>query len=213
VKLALREIAGLVITRAWTRIDIGAAYRWRRLAGHAERIPRPPHRFLPLEGMPAHQLGMPVLDTERPCLWALQIWLGSRETAGGSVLAPSGLRDAARQAVNTGDEESCAAVLARVKNYDRNRFGGEPPAEGEKSPADKPILSGAAAAAYEILLEQPPYRGLTGPELLLAMDERGCPTDQSSLTSRIIPELRPYGVENVPRKGYRIPTGRRPKPE
>lgn len=73
-----------------------------------------------------------------------------------------------------------------------------------------PILSQAASIAYEVLLDQPPHRGLTGPELLLLMDERGCPSDQSTLTSRIVPELKPYGIENAPRKGYRIPPSKRP---
>lgn len=80
-------------------------------------------------------------------------------------------------------------------------------------PADLPILSEAASAAYEILLQQEPYRGLTGTELLSMMAERSphCVPGQSALTTRIIPELEPYGVENAPRKGYRIPQSRRPK--
>ncbi len=79
-----------------------------------------------------------------------------------------------------------------------------------KKTDDLPVLSDSAAIAYEILLELEPYKGLKGTELLQVMDNRGYPTDQSSLTSRIIPELKPYGVENVPRKGYRIPESKRP---
>jgi hypothetical protein len=74
---------------------------------------------------------------------------------------------------------------------------------------DRPILSCPAAVAYEILLELPPYCGLICTELLAEMDKRNEPTQQSSLTGRIIPELKPYGVENVPRKGYRIPASKR----
>ena len=79
-----------------------------------------------------------------------------------------------------------------------------------KKTDDLPVLSDSAAIAYEILLELEPYKGLKGTELLQVMDNRGYPTDQSSLTSRIIPELKLYGVENVPRKGYRIPESKRP---
>lgn len=76
--------------------------------------------------------------------------------------------------------------------------------------SDLPVLSPAAAAVYEILLEVPPHRGMTGPKLLDALEKRGVYTEQSTLTSRIIPELKAYGVEGVPRKGYRIPLSKRP---
>jgi len=88
----------------------------------------------------------------------------------------------------------------------------EPPGgkKGDDGPA-LPILSDAAAGVYEILIAQPFYQGMTGPQLLDALLARGINIEQSTLTSRIIPELEPYGVENAPRKGYRIPENRRPK--
>jgi len=73
-----------------------------------------------------------------------------------------------------------------------------------------PALSAHAAAVYEILLEQPTYRSMTGPELIKALENRNIFTEQSTLTSRIVPELKPYGVENKPRIGYRIPEEKRP---
>ncbi len=77
---------------------------------------------------------------------------------------------------------------------------------------DKPVLSKNAAAVYEFLLEQPPHRGFTGPILLDELHKRGHFFSQSDLTSRIVPELGPYGIENAPRKGYRIPPTERPSP-
>jgi hypothetical protein len=65
----------------------------------------------------------------------------------------------------------------------------------------KPLTS-AAACAYEILLALPPYRGLTGPELLAEMDRKGANIDQSTLTKRIIPQLKQLGLQNRRRVGY-----------
>jgi uncharacterized protein YcaQ len=81
----------------------------------------------------------------------------------------------------------------------------------EQQADEKPVLSEAASVAYEIILELPLHRALTGTNLLKMMDKHDCPTDQSSLTSRIIPELKLYGVVNTPRKGYHIPASKRPK--
>lgn len=81
----------------------------------------------------------------------------------------------------------------------------------DATPADLPILTETASAAYEILLQQPTYRGLTGTQLLELMDKKGYPSDQSTLTGRIVPELKPYGIENTRRKGYRIPASKRPQ--
>ncbi|GEM_PF-3815252 len=72
----------------------------------------------------------------------------------------------------------------------------------EEQAEDKPVLSEGAAVAYEILRELPPYRGLMGPDLLEKMDERGFVSDQSSLTSRIIPELKLYGVDRLRSLGF-----------
>ena len=72
-------------------------------------------------------------------------------------------------------------------------------------------LTSTAAAVYEILLDLPPHRGMTGAEIISELwSKKQLNIQQSALTNRIIPELRPYGVENFPRKGYRITPGRRP---
>ncbi|MEE9212443.1 MAG: hypothetical protein V3U29_07290, partial [Phycisphaeraceae bacterium] len=76
-------------------------------------------------------------------------------------------------------------------------------------PTKRPPLSERAAAVYEILTKLPEHRAMTGPQLIDALVARGIRTEQSTLTSRIVPELRPYGIENVPRKGYHIPLGKR----
>jgi len=76
---------------------------------------------------------------------------------------------------------------------------------------DLPVLSLKQAAVYEMLVEHPPYRGMTGPEIIDELQNRGIFTDQSTLTSRIIPALCPYGIENAPRIGYRIPPTKRPE--
>lgn len=75
---------------------------------------------------------------------------------------------------------------------------------------DLPVLSPAAATAYEVLLELPSHRGLVGPELVTALKSKGVHIEQSTLTSRIVPELKAYGLETAPRKGYRIPASKRP---
>lgn len=73
-------------------------------------------------------------------------------------------------------------------------------------------LGHSAAAVYEELLKLPVHRGLTGPDLLDALSKRDPPVliDQSTLTSRLVPELRPYGIENKPRVGYYIRSDARP---
>ena len=76
---------------------------------------------------------------------------------------------------------------------------------------DRPGLSDTAAAVYEILLGLPEYRAVIGTKLLDALASRGIVIDQSTLTGRVVPELLPYGIENIPRKGYRIRPSERPK--
>lgn len=72
-------------------------------------------------------------------------------------------------------------------------------------------LSEKANKVYAILLALPPERGLIGKALLEKLDGQGVFIDHSTLTSRIIPELRPYGVMNKPRIGYYIPPEHRPR--
>ncbi len=52
---------------------------------------------------------------------------------------------------------------------------------------------------------------MTGPEILDALVEQDVIIDQSTLTQKIIPELKPYGLRNKPRVGYHIPAAERPK--
>lgn len=76
--------------------------------------------------------------------------------------------------------------------------------------ATQPALSEHAAAVYDVLIALPVHRALTGPKILNALKRRSIYVEQSTLTSRIIPELKPYGIENAPRKGYRIRPDNRP---
>ena len=76
--------------------------------------------------------------------------------------------------------------------------------------ATLPPLSEKAAIAWEILLELPPHRGLTGTKLLEALAARGVASDQSTMSKWIIPPLKARGVEIKPRFGYFIPTHKRP---
>lgn len=75
-----------------------------------------------------------------------------------------------------------------------------------KSAVDQglPALSKKAAAVYDILIVLPPHRAMTGRDLVDELRKKRICIAQSTLTSRIIPELKPYGVENARRKGYRI---------
>lgn len=70
-------------------------------------------------------------------------------------------------------------------------------------PGSEP-LTPSARAVLELLGELPPNAALTGPEILTALDNKKPPIllDQSTLTSRIIPALKPHGVKNKPRVGY-----------
>lgn len=70
-------------------------------------------------------------------------------------------------------------------------------------------LSENAAAAYEILSRLPLHRALKGSELVDAMHGHAVYIDESTLRSRIIPELKRWGVENTPRVGYFIPEAAR----
>ncbi|MEX2216530.1 MAG: hypothetical protein WD768_20625 [Phycisphaeraceae bacterium] len=91
----------------------------------------------------------------------------------------------------------------------------EPTAEGrEQSPgvaADLPMLSQRAATVYELLLSVPAHRGLTGKQIIEALRERDIYIEQSTLTTHILPQLKPYGLEGKRRVGYRIPQSRRPQ--
>ncbi len=73
-----------------------------------------------------------------------------------------------------------------------------------------PPLTDKAAAVYELLLALPAYRAMTGPQIVKALTTKGVPTDQSTLTTHILPQLVPYGLERVPRIGYRMPPDQRP---
>jgi hypothetical protein len=68
----------------------------------------------------------------------------------------------------------------------------------------RPKLTPAAAMAYEILKGLPEHKGLTSPMLIVEMDKKGHIADQSTLTTHILPQLRPYGLRNERRRGYYI---------
>ncbi len=74
-----------------------------------------------------------------------------------------------------------------------------------KQSSTKP-LTDKAAAVLELLKALPANRGMKGPEILDALNKRTPPMnfDQSTLTKRIIPALRPYGVKNRRGAGYYI---------
>ena len=83
----------------------------------------------------------------------------------------------------------------------------DPPGD---TPTDLPPLSENAVKVREILLGLPPDQALTGPKLLDVLATQDVFIDQGTLTKRIIPELKPYGVQNKPRVGYYIPASKRP---
>ena len=82
------------------------------------------------------------------------------------------------------------------------------PAIGSQS--DLPMLSTKAAKTRELLLEQPDHSGLTAPQIVDALHKRGVYTDDSTLRSRILPKLKPYGLDHTKRIGYRIRPSARP---
>jgi len=114
-----------------------------------------------------------------------------------------------------GDPRNALTAAGLRKTLDRlaQSFALAPPpaTTAEAVPADLPILSEKASAVLEILLALPSYRGMTGRQILLALDRLEPPIhiDQTTLTKRVIPELKPYGIENKPKIGYRIPESRR----
>ena len=77
-----------------------------------------------------------------------------------------------------------------------------PPAETRRI---LPVLRKKAGKVYDLLRALEPHEALTGPQILAELAKMNVFMDQTTLTSRIIPELKPYGIENAPRKGYRIP--------
>ncbi len=78
------------------------------------------------------------------------------------------------------------------------------------SAADLPALSANASLVYELLLALPEYRAMTGPEIVskFCQDHR-INLDESVLRKSIVPALKPYGLEHVPKIGYRIKPSRR----
>jgi hypothetical protein len=63
-------------------------------------------------------------------------------------------------------------------------------------------LSYKAAAVLTLLENLPVGRALTGKKILGELDKQNIFIDQGTLTKRIIPALKPYGVKNKPRIGY-----------
>lgn len=98
------------------------------------------------------------------------------------------------------------AFLNELRRWEARGGSGGWAAEGETLPP----LSAKQAVVWEILLELPLDRGLTGGRLLEALRQRGVYSDQSTLTKWIIPALKLRGVENKRKVGYFIPANRRP---
>ncbi len=135
--------------------------------------------------------------------------LGERGAFPHSVTSPeSDMAHPQEAAVIHGADMLLHRLAARWGDRKSASTPSAPVAQGE---ADLPILSPKASAVYEILLAQPTHRGLTGPMILDALQKTNLYIDESALTSRYIPELKPYGIENAPRKGYRIPADKRPR--
>lgn len=69
-----------------------------------------------------------------------------------------------------------------------------------------PPLSKNAAAVYELLKALPKHKAMIGSDIIDALGKLKPPInfDYSTLTGRIIPELTPYGVQNIRRIGYFI---------
>ena len=67
-------------------------------------------------------------------------------------------------------------------------------------------LTDKAAAVLELLKALPADRGMKGPDILAALEERKPRMifDQSTLTKRVIPQLKRYGVTNRRGVGYYI---------
>ncbi len=67
-----------------------------------------------------------------------------------------------------------------------------------------PPLSPRAFAVRELLRSLPQGKAMTGPDIIAALYERDrtMNMDMSTFTSRIVPELKPYGLRNKPRIGY-----------
>ena len=80
-----------------------------------------------------------------------------------------------------------------------------PPVVKRRGKTPKP-LTDKAAAVLELLQALPPHRGMKGADILDALNKRKPPMnfDQSTLTARIIPELKPYGAKNRRGVGYYI---------
>jgi hypothetical protein len=73
----------------------------------------------------------------------------------------------------------------------------------EQNNRRRPPLADDAKAVLEILEALPERDGLQGKELLIKVEkEKNVVIRHDELTKRIIPKLRPYGVDNEPGAGY-----------
>lgn len=109
--------------------------------------------------------------------------------------------------------EAKIAAIEHELAQNKAQLSGAGPASIEQraeSPSDLPILSETAAKTRELLLEQPDDRGLTAPKIVDALAKRDVYTDDSTLRTRYLPELKPYGLEHKKRIGYRIRPSARP---
>lgn len=74
---------------------------------------------------------------------------------------------------------------------------------------DLPMLSPKASAVYELLLQLPEHRAMTGPQIVDALPMEAA-MDESTLRKSIVPALKPYGLEHIAKVGYRIKPSKRP---
>lgn len=75
---------------------------------------------------------------------------------------------------------------------------------------DRPMLSTDASLVYELLLALGEHRAMNGPNIVQAVfNKHHKNLDESTLRKTILPALKPYGLEHVPRIGYRIKPSRR----
>lgn len=104
------------------------------------------------------------------------------------------------------------ALASGVSCSDRDAIVSACDAMLEWSKGHLPPLSPVAASVYELLLEIPPYCAATGRKIVDELNRRDPQLliDESTFRSRIVRELRPYGLENLPRIGYRIRPDKRP---
>lgn len=149
-----------------------------------------------LEGMPSDVVSLSptaLFGNRRPTLYA--------------YLPPDKLTEEGR-AVLLRYERRCGIISAAKK-----AIGAAVTAVGRSGYQEHRIpLSGEAKAVRQILLTLRDDEGLSGKDILAALARRKPPIHvrQDQLTKRIVPELKPWGIDNKRRVGYFIKKSHRP---